>query len=129
MVEETKTKRLLVTGSRDWDDVQTLEMELTVGWINVGGGDDVTLVSGNCPTGADKMAEEFWERSQYGPIERHPADWDKLGKKAGFVRNDEMAKLGADLCVAFLKNNSKGTKMMVGLAERAGIPVVLAVEG
>lgn len=122
------TKRLLVTGSRDWDDLDTLMQELTVAWINLGGGDDVTLVSGNCPTGADKAAEDYWRRSDFGPIELHPADWDKHGKRAGFIRNSEMAKLGADLCVAFNKGNSKGTRMMVNIARKAGIPVIEAVE-
>lgn len=122
-----QNKRLLVTGSRDWTDMVTLEQELTVGWLNLGGG-QVTLVSGNCPTGADAAAEDYWEAMDFGPIERHPADWDKLGKKAGYVRNAEMAKLGADLCVGFLKKNSNGTKMMIGLAERAGIQTVVARE-
>jgi hypothetical protein len=121
------SKRLLITGSRDWDDMVTLEQELTTAWINLGEGDDVTLVSGNCPTGADKAAEDYWRRSKFGPIEKHPADWEKLGKKAGYVRNAEMAKLGADLCVAFIKDGSKGTQMMINLAEKAGIPVVKAV--
>lgn len=122
------TKRLLITGSRDWDDLDTLMQELTIAWINLGEGDDVILVSGNCPTGADKAAEDYWRRSHFGPIERHPADWDKHGKRAGFIRNSEMAKLGADMCLAFLKKDSKGTRMMINLAEKAGIPTVVARE-
>ena len=125
MVEANK--RLLVTGSRDWTDKFTLEQELVIGFLNLGAG-EVTLVSGNCPTGADKLAEDFWEEMDFGPIERHPADWDELGKKAGYVRNAEMAKLGADLCVGFLKKDSRGTKMMIGLAEKAGIQTVVARE-
>ena len=121
------TKRLLVTGSRDWDDMVTLEQELTTAWINLGEGDDVILVSGNCPTGADRAAEEYWKRSHYGPVEKHPADWVKHGKKAGYLRNAEMAKLGADLCVAFIKDGSRGTQMMINLAQKAGIPVIKAV--
>jgi hypothetical protein len=121
-----ENKRLLVTGSRDWDDADTIMQELTTAWINLGMG-EVTLVSGNCPTGADKIAEDYWRRSKFGPVEKHPADWEKHGKRAGFIRNSEMAKLGADLCVAFVKDNSKGTVMMAKLAEKAGITVMRAV--
>ena len=111
--------RILVTGSRDWDDFAQI-------WsvLNRAAEPNATLVSGNCPTGADRMAEEWAECQPDITVELHPADWAKHGKRAGFVRNAEMVELGADLCLAFIKNGSRGATMTADLAEKAGIPVL-----
>jgi hypothetical protein len=82
----------------------------------------ITVIHGDCPTGADHIADEWCIVNFLNP-ERHPADWKNLGKRAGFVRNAEMAALGADLCLAFIKNDSKGASMMANLADKVGIPV------
>lgn len=114
--------RILVTGSRSWDDEATISSVLWAEYIAMRDHGPVILVSGACPIGADAIAENVWSRN-WLQVERHPADWDTHGKKAGFIRNAEMVNLGADVCLAFIKNGSKGATHTADLAEKAGIPV------
>jgi hypothetical protein len=117
------TRRILVTGSRDWVDRNIIYAALLCEF-NL----DRTaiLVSGACPSGADLICEEIWGRWG-GHIERHPADWHK-GRGAGFIRNQEMVDLGADVCYAFRRNGSRGTTHCANAAHLAGIPVNWFVE-
>ena len=115
--------RILVTGSRDWPYAQIVGWELDKATAGIR---PVTIVEGACPTGADNFAwgwvcrESFDDTQVHG--ERHPADWAKHGRSAGFVRNQEMVALGADLCLAFVYNESRGTSHCVRAARMAGIP-------
>lgn len=112
------TRRVLITGSRTWDDELTIMQAISDVAIPP---EAWTLVSGACPTGADAICEAFAEGLGL-TVERHPADWSRHGKRAGFVRNAEMVNLGADVCLAFIRDQSKGATMTANLAEKAGIP-------
>lgn len=81
---------------------------------------EVEIVSGGC-RGADALGER-WAREYGKPIKLFPADWDKYGRKAGFIRNKEMAEYG-DCLVAFWDGTSRGTKMMIDLAKAYGLKV------
>ncbi len=114
---EPVTGRLLVTGSRIWTDEATIRRELTARYRP-----GIVLVSGACAQGADAMCERIW-RELGGRVERHPADWRKYGKAAGFRRNAHMVSLGVDECVAFIQDGSRGGSNCATLAARSGIPV------
>lgn len=43
--------------------------------------------------------------------ELHPADWERLGKAAGPIRNEEMAEI-ADALIAFWDGQSRVTKII-----------------
>ena len=55
-------------------------------------------------------------------VKEFPAQWNEFGKRAGYIRNEEMAKY-ADACVAFWDGESKGTKHMIDLANKHKIEV------
>ena len=90
--------RILVTGSRDWDNEQVILDNLKFWYRKFKGKRPVILVSGNAK-GADTIAENLWSK-YVNPdwIERYPAkDFDHPLK-----RNDHMISLGANVCLGFL---------------------------
>ena len=79
-----------------------------------------SVVSGTA-RGADRLGEEF--ASSVGlQIQRFPADWDKHGKRAGYLRNTEMAE-NAEALIALWDGKSRGTKMMIETATKKGLKV------
>jgi hypothetical protein len=105
--------KLIIAGSREFNDYQLLIDTLKEHNLNV---NTVTKVVSGCAHGADKLGER-WAVSQCIPIARFPADWDSYGKRAGYVRNGEMAEY-ADACIVFWNGSSKGTKHMIDIAKR-----------
>ena len=115
--------RLVITGSRSWNDKNVIVKELLV--IKKKFGKDVVLVSGHNPKGADALCEEVADAFNWS-IETYPPEWrDENGnfvKSAAFKRNSKMLADGADACLAFHKNNSEGTAHAVKTAQKLGIP-------
>lgn len=112
--------RILVTGSRYWGDRDLLWMTLNriVPPFS-------TIVHGDCPSGADRLAADWVEAQPDVKVEAHPANWSLEGKGAGPMRNQRMVDLGADLCIAFPQGESRGTRDCMRRARAAGIPVVV----
>jgi hypothetical protein len=97
--------RILLTGSRDWDDEAPIRAAL-VQLAAATPGPHV-LVHGACPTGGDAVADRI--AADLGlAVERHPADWARYGKAAGYRRNADMVAAGADVCQAFIRDASPG---------------------
>lgn len=109
--------RILITGSRTWDNVGLITHVLNHYTLY----DNVTLVSGHCPRGADAIAEKL-ARAYGWQLELHPANWKRHGKAAGFMRNEKMAQLGADVCLAFIRQESPGATHCLRMARTRGIP-------
>lgn len=114
--------RLLVSGSREWDQPEVLQMVLLQEWSMHS--DDLVIVHGDCPRGADKMARDFAEKHGI-PQERHPARWEQYGKSAGFRRNKVMVDSHPSKAVFFVRGESRGTRGCLKLAREAGISYVV----
>lgn len=52
------------------------------------------------------------------PYKEFPADWEAHGKRAGFIRNQQIVNY-ADRVVAFWDGESKGTKSTIDMALKA----------
>jgi len=117
------TVRILVTGSRFWDDADSLMKALSdIVWQV--DSRKVAIVHGGCPSGADAIAGQT-ARALGLTVEVHPADWDTHGRAAGPIRNQEMVSLGADVVLAFFRKDAanRGTSDCVARAVKAGIEV------
>jgi hypothetical protein len=123
----TTPYRVLVTGSRDWDRPEIIRLAIDYALCEAARvGRHLVVVHGACPRGADDQAATYVNRliACDMPVrtEPHPANWQINGKRAGFIRNAHMVNLGADLCLAFIRNGSRGASHTADLAEKAGIP-------
>lgn len=116
--------RILITGSRNFSDWAAMKNALTPYWVTFEDA-EVTLVHGGC-SGADTIAGDV-AASLGWTVEVHPADWERYGRRAGPLRNQEMVDSGADVCLAFPIGESRGTRDCMARAEKAGIPVVVVV--
>lgn len=115
--------RILVTGSRHWAH-SWIPASILIEYV--AGLYPVTVVEGACPTGVDLFINAYSvalaAQGYAVSSERHQADWS-TGKGAGFARNELMCELGADVCLAFIRNNSAGATHTATRAVAYGIPV------
>ena len=77
------------------------------------------IVSGGA-RGADKLGEQFAKNYNLS-LKVYEADWQKYGRRAGFVRNVDIIKY-CDICFAFWDGESHGTKHDIELCEQYGKP-------
>lgn len=120
--------RILITGSQEFgrtsDDATLMYNALiqTGNLLRAQGADTITVVHGDA-RGADKLSDTLASNLGYN-VERHPADWNLHGKRAGMIRNEQMVDLGADVVLAFPVGESRGTRHCMTAAQRAYLPVV-----
>ena len=127
-----KEVRIIIAGSRSFDDYIKLKTAMydTICDLKKSNGEElnIKIISGTA-RGADKLGERY--ANEYGyEVVRFPANWDRLGKRAGYVRNAEMAKYAVSdgsigVLVACWDGASKGTKHMIDLANKYGLEVLI----
>lgn len=127
MAREGTVFTVLVTGSRDWGDMKRVRggLEWALGQKPSGEGEYRLLHGG--ARGVDLVAAEIASELGFA-VREYPADWDRLGRRAGVVRNQEMVDSQPDLCIAFIRNNSRGATHCANAAMKAGIRTVVARE-
>lgn len=67
----------------------------------------VKVVSGGA-RGIDTIGEKWADKNNIDKL-IFPAEWDKYGKSAGFIRNEDIIK-NCDVCLAIWDGGSNGTK-------------------
>lgn len=107
--------KVIVAGGRDFRDYDLLKSVLDQ-YKEIF--PDIEIVSGKAK-GADSLGEK-WAIENKIHVYSFPANWDKFGKSAGYMRNEQMAKF-ADQSICFWDQKSKGTKHMINLCKKNGL--------
>lgn len=100
--------RIAIIGSRGFDNYKLVVETLLPYKSKI-----TTVVSGGA-RGADTLGEK-WAIEHGIKTLIFPADWEKHGKKAGYIRNEEIVK-NCDGIIAFWDGISKGTNHSITLA-------------
>ncbi|CAL9983092.1 GTP-binding domain [Vibrio phage D479] len=117
--------RILVTGGRDYKNYKLVHMALNKLYNDSNRIGTMTVIEGGA-TGADRFAGDWAkdaiEKKMAVNLITVPAEWDRLGPKAGYVRNKYMAScLQPDICLAF--PGGKGTRNMIEICTEQSIRV------
>lgn len=133
-----KTKfKIIIAGSRDFRDYEFLKQKCDKALKAISETHEIWIVSGTAE-GADQLGERYALERGYFLIQC-PAPWDDIKdkpkseirknksgkffwKKAGLVRNEQMAEI-ADALIAFQKNKSGGTVHMIRTAEKNNLKI------
>lgn len=121
--------RLLIAGSRTFTDYQTLK-EITDAAIREikekYRHTRIVIVTGGAD-GTDEAAIHYALKSGY-PYKVFLPDWKQYGRAAGPIRNKEMLNYileGIPYLLAFWNGESRGTKNMINITEKAGVPITV----
>lgn len=111
--------RAIIAGSRGISDPMEVEIAIAEsGFV------PTKVLSGHA--GGVDLLGESWAKSNGVPVELYPAEWSRLGRKAGPIRNRLMATR-ADALVAIWDGRSRGTKNMIETARAFSLKVFVRV--
>lgn len=101
--------KVIVAGSRDIKNYRLVK-DFIDGTITESGIEITEIVSG-ASEGVDRAGER-WAKENNVPIKQFKAKWSMFGKRAGPLRNKEMAQY-ADAVIAIWDLQSRGTRNMI----------------
>lgn len=114
--------RMIVAGGRDYSNQNIVNYYIDrVKDVCDSRGLNLVIVCGMA-TGADTLGRNYAISNGLEVLE-FPADWNKYGKSAGYVRNKEMGDV-ADSAIVFWDGRSKGSKLMIDIMHELKKPVV-----
>jgi dissimilatory sulfite reductase (desulfoviridin) alpha/beta subunit len=111
--------KVIIAGSRGFSNYKLLREQCNKYLREKRKTSNIIIVSGHA-RGADTLGEKYAQDEGFA-LEIYPAQWKKLGKQAGYRRNEQMAEV-ADALIAFWDGESKGTKHMIDIMNNKGLP-------
>jgi len=110
--------KVIIAGSRSFNQYDLIKAKLDFYFSNRLPA--VEIVSGTV-RGADVLGEHYAKEHNL-KVKKFLANWDLYGKRAGIIRNEQMAK-EADALVAFWDGHSSGTKHIIDKMKKMEKPV------
>jgi dissimilatory sulfite reductase (desulfoviridin) alpha/beta subunit len=111
--------KVIIAGSRGFSNYKLLREQCNKYLREKRKTSNIIIVSGHA-RGADTLGEKYAQDEGFA-LEIYPAQWKKLGKQAGYRRNEQMAEV-ADALIAFWDGESRGTKHMIDIMNNKGLP-------
>ena len=111
--------KVIIAGSRNVNDKKLVADALRT-YQRIG---KITEIVCGEARGVDAIGRQLAE-AQHIPVKSFPADWQKYGKPAGYIRNKEMA-MYADALVAIWDGESRGTRHMIDIMNELGKPALV----
>ena len=134
MANDVRTFRVIVCGSRDWDDPRPIRLFFKGLRAWLGRSEGVEVIHGDA-RGADKLAAAIAPFT-FGnaAVRAFPADWRGQGRGAGHIRNKLMLEEQPFMVVAFKDGfdhtlQRGGTENMVRIAKEAGVSTYVVSHG
>ena len=115
-------KRIVIAGCRYYDNYGEAKQFIDKCISDLRTNNTIIIISG-ASSGADAIGERYAAENGF-EIEKYPADWKRFGRKAGPIRNRQLAEL-CDIAICFWNENSKGTKSMIDCARKLGKEVII----
>lgn len=112
--------KVIIAGCRGLTNINDVEDAWNAAMREWGSPLVTEVVSGAAP-GVDQLGEILAEWKAI-PVRRFPAEWARLGKRAGPTRNGQMARY-ADRLIAVWDGESRGTANMIETMRALGKPV------
>jgi len=107
--------KTIIAGSRGITDIKIVEQAIK------DSGFEITEVVCGMARGVDLLGKR-WADSNDIPVAKFPANWEDFGRKAGYMRNAEMAAY-AEALIAIWDGESRGTAHMIGKASSKGLKI------
>lgn len=108
--------KIVIAGGREFNNYELLREKCD----EIIDSNFAEIVSGGAK-GADTLGETYAKERGYD-VKLFPADWKTHGRKAGPIRNLQMAEYG-DMLIAFWDGNSSGTRNMIENGKKLGLVV------
>lgn len=108
--------KTIIAGSRNINDLRLLEKAIEASGISIS-----EVVCGGA-RGVDDLGRKWAGNGNSIPVIMFPAQWGLYGKRAGYLRNTQMAHY-AEALIALWDGKSKGTKHMIKEAKHLKLQV------